>query len=139
MAVLLIADVNEGQLATDQVAKALAAVAALGEVHVLVAGTGGDGAAAEAATLAGVTKVLFAEDHAYCHGMAESTAALVVGLAGAVQGGRQVRRPDTKLARQAAQLIQAGQNGVNARLQHGRFQGQQVFVTKGPNLGQKSR
>ena len=82
MAVLLIADVNEGQLATDQVAKALAAVAALGEVHVLVAGTGGDGAAAEAATLAGVTKVLFAEDHAYCHGMAESTAALVVGLAG---------------------------------------------------------
>ena len=82
MAVLLIADVNEGQLATDQVAKALAAVAALGEVHVLVAGTGGDGAAAEAATLAGVTKVLFAEDHAYCHGMAEPTAALVVGLAG---------------------------------------------------------
>ena len=82
MAVLLIADVNEGQLATDQVAKALAAVAALGEVHVLVAGTGGEAAAAEAATLAGVTKVLFAEDHAYCHGMAESTAALVVGLAG---------------------------------------------------------
>ena len=83
MAVLLIADVNEGQLATDQVAKALTAVAGLGEVHVLVAGTGGDTAAAEAATLSGVSKVLFAEDHAYCHGMAESTAALVVSLAGA--------------------------------------------------------
>ena len=83
MAVLLIADVNEGQLATDQVAKALTAVAGLGEVHVLVAGTGGDAAAAEAATLSGVSKVLFAEDHAYCHGMAESTAALVVSLAGA--------------------------------------------------------
>ena len=82
MAVLLIADVNEGQLATDQVAKALTAVAGLGEVHVLVAGTGGDAAAAEAATLSGVSKVLFAEDHAYCHGMAESTAALVVSLAG---------------------------------------------------------
>ena len=76
MAVLLIADVNEGHLATDQVAKALAAVAGLGEVHVLVAGTGGDAAAAEAATLQGVAKVLFADDHAYCHGMAESTAAL---------------------------------------------------------------
>ena len=41
MAVLLIADVNEGALATDSVAKTLAAVAGLGEVHVLVAGTGG--------------------------------------------------------------------------------------------------
>jgi electron transfer flavoprotein alpha subunit len=82
MAVLLIADVNEGALATDAVAKTLAAVAGLGEVHVLIAGTGGDAAAAEAATLSGVAKVLFADDHAYCHGMAESTAALVVGLAG---------------------------------------------------------
>ncbi|MCW1919280.1 FAD-binding protein [Rhodobacter sp. KR11] len=81
MAVLLIADVNEGALATDQVGKALTAVAGLGEVHVLVAGLGGDAAAAEAATLQGVSKVLFAEDHAYCHGMAESTAALVVSLA----------------------------------------------------------
>ncbi|MGV8988612.1 MAG: electron transfer flavoprotein subunit alpha/FixB family protein [Cypionkella sp.] len=82
MAVLLIADVNDGVLAADAVAKTLDAVSALGEVHVLVAGTGGDAAAAEAATLAGVSKVLFAEDHAYCHGMAEATAALVVGLAG---------------------------------------------------------
>jgi electron transfer flavoprotein alpha subunit len=82
MAVLLIADVNDGHLATDQVAKALAAVAGLGEVHVLVAGTGGDAAAAEAATLQGVGKVLFADDHAYCHGMGESTAALVAGLSG---------------------------------------------------------
>jgi electron transfer flavoprotein alpha subunit len=82
MAVLLLADVNDGQLATDQVAKALTAVSALGPVTVLVAGTGGDAAAAEAATLQGVAKVLFADDHAYCHGMAEPTAALVVSLAG---------------------------------------------------------
>jgi electron transfer flavoprotein alpha subunit len=82
MAVLLLADVNDGQLATDQVAKALAAVKALGEVHVLVAGQGGDGAAAAAAKLDGVGKVLFAGDHAYCHGMAEPTAALIAGMAG---------------------------------------------------------
>ena len=82
MAVLLLADVNEGQLATDSVGKTLAAIASLGDVHVLVAGKGGDAAAAEAATLKGVSKVLFAGDHAYCHGMAESTAALVVSLAG---------------------------------------------------------
>lgn len=82
MAVLLLADINDGALATDAVAKTLSAVAGLGEVHILVAGTGGDAAAAQAAKLAGVAKVLFAEDHAYCHGMAESTAALVVSLAG---------------------------------------------------------
>jgi electron transfer flavoprotein alpha subunit len=82
MAVLLLADVNEGQLATDQVAKTLTAVKSLGPVTVLVAGQGGDAAAAEAATLAGVAKVLFADDHVYCHGMTEPTAALVASLAG---------------------------------------------------------
>jgi electron transfer flavoprotein alpha subunit len=82
MAVLLLADVVEGKLATDQVAKALTAVKSLGPVTVLVAGTGGDAAAAEAATLDGVSKVLFADDHVYCHGMTEPTAALVVSLAG---------------------------------------------------------
>ncbi len=81
MAVLLIAEVNNGALATDAVAKALTAVKPLGEVHVLVAGEGGDAAAAEAATLDGVAKVLFAGDHALCHGLAEPTAALVVSLA----------------------------------------------------------
>jgi electron transfer flavoprotein alpha subunit len=82
MAVLLLADVVEGALATDQVAKTLTAVKSLGPVTVLVAGTGGDAAAAEAATLDGVAKVLFADDHAYCHAMAEPTAALIVSLAG---------------------------------------------------------
>jgi electron transfer flavoprotein alpha subunit len=82
MAVLLLADVVEGRLATDQVAKTLTAVKSLGPVTVLVAGMGGDAAAAEAATLQGVAKVLFADDHVYCHGMTEPTAALVVSLAG---------------------------------------------------------
>ena len=49
MAVLLLADVHGGQLATDSVAKTLMAVGSLGEVHVLVAGAGSDAAAAEAA------------------------------------------------------------------------------------------
>ena len=41
MAVLLLADVIDGQLATDQVAKTLTAVKSLGPVTVLVAGMGG--------------------------------------------------------------------------------------------------
>ena len=82
MAVLLLADVIDGALGVDQVAKTLTAVKTLGPVTVLVAGAGGDAAAAEAATLAGVTRVIFADDHAYCHAMAEPTAALIHSLAG---------------------------------------------------------
>jgi len=81
MAVLLIADVNDGALATDAVAKTLSAVKGLGEVHVLIAGTAA-GAAAEAATLDGVAKVLHANDAGLDHGMAEAIAGVVVGLAG---------------------------------------------------------
>ena len=81
MAVLLLADVNDGALATDAVAKALAAVKGLGEVHILVAGTSA-AAAAEAAKLDGAAKVLHADDAAFDHGMAEPTAALIVSLAG---------------------------------------------------------
>jgi electron transfer flavoprotein alpha subunit len=82
MAVLLLGEVTEGKLAADSVAKALTAVKSLGEVHILIAGQGGDAAAAEAATLDGVSKVIFAGDHVFCHGMAEPTAALIVSMAG---------------------------------------------------------
>jgi electron transfer flavoprotein alpha subunit len=82
MAVLLLADVVGGALATDQVAKTLTAVTSLGPVTVLVAGPDAAAAAAEAATLQGVTKVLLAEDATYAHGLSEPTAALVVSLAG---------------------------------------------------------
>lgn len=81
MAVLLIADVNDGQLATDSVAKTLSAVKSLGEVHVLIAGTSA-AAATEAAKLDGVAKVLHANDAGLDHGMAEAIAGVVVGLAG---------------------------------------------------------
>ena len=82
MAVLLIADVVGGQLSTDSTARTLMAIKPLGDVTILIAGSGGEAAAAEAAGLQGVTKVLFADDHMFCHGMAEPTAALLVSLAG---------------------------------------------------------
>jgi len=82
MAVLLLADVTNGQLAVDQVSKALTAVSGLGDVHILVAGEGGDAAAAEAATLAGASKVIFAGDHGFCHMLAEPVADLIVSMAG---------------------------------------------------------
>jgi electron transfer flavoprotein alpha subunit len=81
MAVLLLADLADGRLVADALAKALTAVRPLGEVHVLVAGPGAEGAAAEAATLQGVAKVLLAADPAFGHALAEPLAALLVALA----------------------------------------------------------
>jgi electron transfer flavoprotein alpha subunit len=60
---------------------AVAAAVALGEVHALVAGVGLAGAAAAAAKLDGVAKVLTAESPALDHLMAEPAAALLVAMA----------------------------------------------------------
>ncbi|MEZ5869786.1 MAG: FAD-binding protein [Defluviimonas denitrificans] len=82
MAVLLLGEVTDGQLSVDATAKALTAAKMLGEVTVLCAGAKAAEAAAEAAKLDGVKKVLVAEDASLGHRLAEPTAALIVSLAG---------------------------------------------------------
>jgi electron transfer flavoprotein alpha subunit len=82
MAVLLIGEVTDGHLALDATAKAVTAAQALGEVTVLCTGARAADAAAEAAQIAGVAKVLVAEAPLYGHRLAEPTAALIVGLVG---------------------------------------------------------
>lgn len=82
MAVLLLAEVNDGVLALDATAKAVSGAAKLGDVTVLCAGASVADAAAEAAKIAGVTTVLAAEDALYGHRLAEPVAALIVSLAG---------------------------------------------------------
>ncbi|WP_280155428.1 FAD-binding protein [Piscinibacter sp. XHJ-5] len=52
-----------------------------GDVHLLVAGHGCAAAAQQGAAIAGVAKVLLADDAAYAHPLAESLADLVAGLA----------------------------------------------------------
>jgi len=81
MAVLLLAEVNNGELSMDATAKAVTASKALGDVTVLCAGASAADAAKEAATIDGVAKVLVAEDPALGHRLAESTADLIVSLA----------------------------------------------------------
>ena len=80
MAVLLLAEMAENGLNLDATAKAVTAVAPLGDVTVLVAGAGAEAAAAEAAKIDGVSKVLTAIGDAYAHRLAEPLAALVVEL-----------------------------------------------------------
>ncbi|MFT3972117.1 MAG: FAD-binding protein [Amaricoccus sp.] len=82
MAVLLLGEVTDGALNRDATAKAVNAVKGLGEVTVLCAGAQARAAADEAAKIAGVAKVLVAEDARYGHRLAEPTAALLAALAG---------------------------------------------------------
>ena len=82
MAVLLIADINAGELSVDATAKAATAATALGDVTVLCMGANASGPAAEAAKIDGVAKVLCAEDASLGHQMAEISADLIVSLAG---------------------------------------------------------
>ncbi|GKW48735.1 electron transfer flavoprotein subunit alpha/FixB family protein [Halomonas sp. NCCP-2165] len=83
MAVLLLAEVVEGALAIDATARALTAARQLDdEVVVLVAGDGVGEAAAVAARLGGVSRVIRVDDPRYAHGLAEPMAELVRAMAG---------------------------------------------------------
>jgi electron transfer flavoprotein alpha subunit len=80
MAVLVLADHQDGAL-SQPTRSAVAAAAKLGDVHVLIAGGATGPAAAAAAKLPSVAKVLTAEADIYAHGLAEPMAALLVALA----------------------------------------------------------
>ena len=82
MAVLLVAEIAGGELSVDQTAKALTAVSVLeDDVTVLCASSGCDDAASTVAGLAGVSRVLCADDPALKDGLAEPVANLIVSLA----------------------------------------------------------
>ncbi|PGH54678.1 electron transfer flavoprotein subunit alpha [Azospirillum palustre] len=85
MPILILADHDNASLksaaahavtAAVQIAKGLG-----GDIHILVAGRNAAPAAEQAAKLAGVTKVLLADDAAYEHALAEPVAALLESLA----------------------------------------------------------
>lgn len=64
----------------DATLAAATAAGKLGEVHALVAGNGCSGVADQAAKIAGVSKVIVANDAAYANALAENVAPLVVDL-----------------------------------------------------------
>ena len=81
MAALVIAEHDGSHLKGGTANAVTAAQKMAGDVHVLVAGSNAKAAADAAAKLAGVTKVLHVDAAHYDGGLAESYAALVVGLA----------------------------------------------------------
>ncbi len=80
MSVLVLAEHDNASLKPATL-NTVTAAAKLGEVHVLVAGSGCRAVAEAAAKVAGVAKVLLADDARYAHPLAEALAPLLVGLA----------------------------------------------------------
>ena len=81
MTALVIAEHDNGSIKGSTLNTVAAALQCGGDVHVLVAGSGAQGAAEAAAKVAGVAKVLLADGEPFAHGLAENVAAQVVAVA----------------------------------------------------------
>jgi len=82
MASLVIAEHDNASLKPATLNTVSAAIECGGDVHVLVAGHNAGPAAAAAAQVAGVSKVIHADAEALAHGLAENMAAQVLAIAG---------------------------------------------------------
>src|SRR5688572_1367641 len=80
MSVLVLAEHDNASLKGATLNAVTAAKATDADVHVLVAGENADGAAAIAAKVPGVAKVIQVEGAHYAHGLAEPLAVLVAEL-----------------------------------------------------------
>ncbi|HCL3894420.1 TPA: electron transfer flavoprotein subunit alpha/FixB family protein, partial [Pseudomonas aeruginosa] len=80
MAVLVIAEHTNAALAAATLNTVAAAQKIGGDIHVLVAGAGVGAAAEAAAKIAGVAKVLVADNAAYAHQLPENVAPLIAEL-----------------------------------------------------------
>ncbi|MFC5356269.1 electron transfer flavoprotein subunit alpha/FixB family protein, partial [Azospirillum himalayense] len=81
MSILVIAEHDNAALKAATLNAVSAAAKIGGDIHVLVAGQGAQAVAEAAAKIAGVSKVLLADDAAYAHPLPENVAPLVVNLA----------------------------------------------------------
>ncbi len=83
MTALVIAEHDNASIKGATLNTVTAAAQAGGDVHVLVAGSNAGAAAAAAAQIAGVSKVIHADGDAFAHGLAENVAAQVLAIASA--------------------------------------------------------
>ncbi len=81
MTSLVIAEHDNATIKGATLTTVTAAIACGGDVHVLIAGSGAGPAAAAAAQIAGVSKVIHADGAHFAHGLAENMAAQVLAIA----------------------------------------------------------
>ena len=82
MAILILCEHEDGQIAGATLNTVAAAQEIGGDIHMLVAGDADGNATNAAAAIVGVDKVLVSADAIYAHGLAENLAPLIVKLAG---------------------------------------------------------
>jgi len=104
MTTLVVAEHDHASLRGATLNTITAALTCGGGVHVLVAGSGAAAAAQQAAEVAGVAKVLHADDAALAHHLAETLADLVVSIA---PGYTHVLFPATANGKNAAPRVAA--------------------------------
>ena len=81
MSILVIAEHDNASVKGATLNTVTAAAQCGGDVHVLIAGSNAGAAAAQAAQIAGVSKVIHTEDASLAHGVAESVASAVLVVA----------------------------------------------------------
>ena len=81
MSILILADHDDGQLTPATLNTATAATQIGDDIHILVAGDASGEVAKSAAAIAGVSKVLTADDTTLAHGIAENVAPLILSMA----------------------------------------------------------
>jgi electron transfer flavoprotein alpha subunit len=124
MTALVIAEHDNSSLKGATLNTVTAAVQCGGDVHVLVAGHNAGAAAAAAAQIAGVAKVIHADGEGLAHGLAENVAAQVLAIAGsyshilfpATAGGKNVA------PRVAAKLDVAQISDITKVISHDTFE-----------------
>ena len=84
MSVLLIAETNAGELAVDATAKTVQAATSLGDITAVVFGT--NDAAAQAAKISGISKILLIDEASTQNGLAENIAASLQEIASNTDG-----------------------------------------------------
>jgi len=110
MTSLVIAEHNNASIKAATLNAVTAATQLGGDVHVLVAGHNAGAAAAAAAQIAGVAKVIHAEEAGLAHGLAENVAAQVLALASGYSHILFAATPSGKnIAPRAAAKLDVGQ------------------------------
>jgi electron transfer flavoprotein alpha subunit len=108
MAVLVIAEHDNATVRGATLNTVTAALKCGGEVHVLIAGHNAGAAAAAAAHIAGVAKVLHADAAYFEHGLAENVAAQVLAIVGdAAKGYGHILFPATAAGKNVAPRVAA--------------------------------
>jgi len=104
MTILILAEHDNAALKPATLNAVTAAAAIGGDIHVLVAGKGAQGVADAASKVAGVSKVLLADDPAYEHALAEPLATLLVEIG---RGYSHILAPATSVGKNVAPRVAA--------------------------------